>query len=254
MTPSVPPTSLQQRLLDFANAIRQPTQPANLTAIPAARLQLYRELFFNNICGFINNAFPVLHSLYEADAWRALQHRFFANYACTSPYFLTIAAQFVDFVQHTALTDADPPFLPELAHYEWAELYIGTCPAVKAPAVSAATLAAQPLALSNAAMLSAYQYPVQQISKAFQPHMPGSAHYFLIFRDDEDEVIFVQLNPASFLLLHHLQQQPGQHLDSLINAILPQFPQHSAQQLAAAATPLLAQWASQGAIVLANTP
>lgn len=246
--------ALKETQLVFANYIRDPQNNPAPAGINRERLQVYRELFFNNVRGFIDNAFPVLHSLYPADAWLALQQRFFANYACQSPYFLHIAEQFVSFLQSTPLSPKDPPFVAELAHYEWAELYIGTHPARLAESeltredLTAEALAAQPLALSELAMLTAYQYPVQHISQAFQPTQPGELQGFLIYRDKQDEVIFVSLNQASLLLLHQLNEHPGQTLLELAQAIAPSLAPLTASQLAVAALPLLQQLARNGAL------
>lgn len=244
---------LTQSQLAFANYIRDPLQYPAPEAISNERLQVYRELFFNNVCGFLDNAFPVLHSLYPPEAWLALQQRFFAGYACQSPYFLHIAEQFVSFLQDYRLTEQDPPFLAELAHYEWAELYIGTKKASQQPLVlTEPDLTKAALALSELAMLAAYQYPVQKLSKSYQPTTPGALQCFLIYRDAQDEVIFVNVNQATLLLLNCLQQQPGQCLAELVAQIAPTFPHLSSARLTAAALPLLQEWATKGAVVRAR--
>lgn len=245
-------SALVETQLAFANYIRDPAKYPAPDAIASERLEVYRELFFNNVRGFLDNAFPVLHSLYPADAWLTLQQHFFANYACQSPYFLHIAEQFVRFLQEYSLTDQDPPFLTELAHYEWAELYVGTKQALQSIAPLAPDqVANSPLALSELALLAAYQYPVQRISKSFQPDKPGELQCFLIYRDYQDEVIFVSLNQASLLLLNQLSEQPGQTFAELISQLAPSLAPLTLDQLAAAALPLLQQLASKGAIIAA---
>ncbi len=243
-------TALKNTQLTFANYIRDPGQFPAPAAIPAERLEVYRELFFNNVRGFLDNAFPVLQSLYCPEAWLALQQQFFAQYRCHSPYFLHIAEQFVSFLQDYALRPADPVFLAELAHYEWAELYIGT-KKCEQPALALAPdkLADCPLRLSELAMLAAYQYPVQNISKGFQPNVAGEYQYFLIFRDYADEVQFVSINQASLLLLNALSEQPGQTLAALTSALAEHLAPLTPAQLHAAALPILQQFAKQGAIV-----
>lgn len=243
-------STLTQTQLAFANYIRDPAKYPAPDAIASERLAVYRELFFNNVRGFLDNAFPVLCSLYKADAWLALQQHFFANTACQSPYFLHIAEQFVGFLQEYTLTEHDPAFLNELAHYEWAELYIGTKQATQ-PIIPLAPneVINKPLALSELALLTAYQFPVQRISKSFQPDKPGELHCFLIYRDTQDEVIFVSLNQASLLLLNQLNEQPGLIFDELIANLAASITTLTPAQLAAAALPLLQQLATKGAIV-----
>lgn len=238
----------------FANYIRDPANYPAPVGIASERLDIYRELFFNNVRGFIDNAFPVLRSLYQADAWLGLQQRFFAGYACQSPYFLHIAEQFVSFLQEYELTEQDPPFLAELAHYEWAELYVGTKQAhQETQKLAAADVATSPLVLSELAMLTAYRYPVQRISNAFQPEAPGELQCFLIYRDAQDEVIFVTLSHASLLLLNQLNDPPRQTLSELTQTLAPYLAPLSSTQLQEAALPLLQQLAEKGAIVTTLT-
>lgn len=245
-------SKLATTLHAFATAIKDPASKVPL-AIAPERLQVYQQLFFNNIKNFIDNAFPVLHSLYPADAWLVLQQQFFKLHSCTSPYFLDIAEQFVHFVQSYPLSKDDPVFLAELAHYEWVELYIGTkkVSAIPAP-LTQQGVSQQPLALSELALLAAYNYPVQHISQTYQPTTTSELQCFLIYRDLQDDVIFVNLNHASFVLLYQLQEQPGQTFQSLINHISPLLPQYTPEQLISAALPLLQSWAEQGAIVTAS--
>lgn len=244
-------SELATTLHAFATAIRDPASKISL-AIAPERLQVYQQLFFNNIKNFIDNAFPVLHSLYSADAWLVLQQQFFKLHACTSPYFVDIAEQFVHFVQSYPLTAEDPVFLAELAHYEWVELYIGTKKISAMPTfLTQQEVSTQPLALSELTLLAAYHYPVQHISQAYQPTTTGELQCFLIYRNPQDEVIFVNLNHASLVLLHQLQEHPAQTFPTLIHHISPLLPQYTAEQLTSAALPLLQNWAAQGAIVAA---
>ncbi|OCW96589.1 DUF2063 domain-containing protein [Alishewanella sp. HH-ZS] len=242
--------NLQQTQLAFARAIRHPQEPYAEQTVPTARLQIYQQLFFNNVSGFIDNAFPVLSTLYQPDAWLSLKQRFFADYRCHSPYFLHIAQQFVDFLQQYQPAAADPPFLAELAHYEWAELYVGTLAVTSAQqAVIPAQLMSARLRLTEASLLAVYQYPVQHLSPDYQVNEPGPGQAFLIYRDWQDEVIFVQLNQASLLLLHLLTEQPGQTLPQLTASLAPQLAPYSAAQLTEFALPLLTELAVKGALL-----
>ncbi|GGW53778.1 HvfC family RiPP maturation protein [Alishewanella tabrizica] len=246
-------SSLKATQLSFANYLRDPNAHPVPEGIASERLQVYRDLFFNNVCGFIDNAFPVLHSLYDKNAWLALQQQFFAEYPCQSPFFLHIAEQFVSFLQQYSLKSVDPVFVAELAHYEWAELYIGSKPNTEPQTIiDPEQLLITPLALSDVAMLAAYPYPVHYISPSYQPEAPGELHRFLIYRDKQDDVIFVTLNHATLLLLHQISEMPGQTLTDVIMAIAPHLPMLTPDQLQLAALPYITQWAAQGALVAAR--
>lgn len=242
---------LQQQ---FAAYIRNPDVASPPAGIEQRRLNVYSELFFNNVKGFLDTAFPVLKTLYSEPDWTALARQFFSNYACHSPYFLQIAEQFVDFLQHYQPTAADPSFLAELAHYEWAELYIATLtssqqlPALLEAELTGDALSHTRLQLSELAMLCAYQYPVQQICIDFQPTEPAQPVFFLLYRNAEHEVKFVQLNQATLLLLNTLAEQPGLTFNQLIQAISAQLPGLTMQQLQQGALPLVQELAGKGAI------
>ncbi|OEC36203.1 Putative DNA-binding domain-containing protein [Pseudomonas cuatrocienegasensis] len=77
----------------------------------------------NNIEGFISGAFPVLHRLIEASRWQRLVRSFIAEHQARTPYFLQISQEFLAWLQQGYVAEAgDPPFVLELAHYEWVEL------------------------------------------------------------------------------------------------------------------------------------
>jgi len=238
----------------FAAYIRSPDTNQPPTGIEARRLKVYRELFFNNVKGFLDTAFPVLKTLYSDSSWTALAQQFFSRYSCQSPYFLHIAEQFVLFLQEYSPRADDPVFLAELAHYEWAELYIATVvpdkplPPLEASQLRSDQLDNTALQLSELAMLCAYQYPVQQICVDFQPSEPQQPVFFLLYRNPEHDVKFVLLNQATLLLLNTLAEQPGLSFNGLIHTIAPQLPGLTLQQLQQGALPLVQDLAAKGAI------
>ena len=69
-----------------------------------------------------------------------------------------------------------------------------------------------------------YQYPVHRISPDFQPSEPGDQPtYLLVYRDADDEVGFLELNPVSarlFSLIQEQSEQTGLQLLELITAEL----------------------------------
>ena len=82
----------------FAAHLRDPERHPAPSGIEERRLTVYRQLFFNNINGFLEKGFPVLHSLYDEAGWRRLVRTFFDQHACASPYFLDIPEEFVTFL------------------------------------------------------------------------------------------------------------------------------------------------------------
>ncbi|MGB4073290.1 DNA-binding domain-containing protein [Pseudomonas sp.] len=185
-----------ERQQQFAARIRQPAEQPLLDGITAERMAVYEALFFNNIEGFISGAFPVLHRLIEASRWQRLVRSFIAEHQARTPYFLEISQEFLAWLQQGYVAEAgDPPFILELAHYEWVELALD---------VSEAELPA--LGWSPLAWPLAYQWPVQRIGVDYQPATPpAEPTCLLVWRDGQDKVRFLQLSPFAYQLAARLQ-------------------------------------------------
>ncbi len=240
----------QQVQQAFVAHIKNPELPMP-DGIAEDRMAVYRELFFNNVQGFVSSAFPVLKSLYPQARWQTLVRQFFIRFTCTSPYFLHIAEHFLHFLQQDYQPQAeDPPFLLDLAHYEWAELYLSTKQLQQQEqSLTPAQSTEAPLALSALAMLSAYPYPVHQISTEFQPQAAGEVQCYLLYRNRDDEVKFVLINPLTAALLHNLQQTPGSTLKQLVKALVPLVPQLDSDALLSGASTILQDFAAKGLLV-----
>lgn len=236
----------QQVQQDFVAYLRAPQQSVKPGDVAQERLDVYRELLFNNVSGFVSSAFPVLKSLYSEQAWQQRLQLFFAGYRCENPFFLSIAKSFLDFLQNQyQLQSDDAVFMLELAHYEWLELELATCKAE--PGTVVASVSQNRLQLSALASVQAYQYPVHQICQEFQPAEP-QVSFLLIHRNSEDEVKFIALNQLTTLLLQLLQQQPGITLSELVEQLSPYVPQLAPSQLLTGAEQILADFAGKGIV------
>jgi hypothetical protein len=236
----------QQVQHQFVSYLRAPDDSPKPVDVAQERLDVYRELLFNNVSGFVNSAFPVLKSLYTGQAWQQRLQLFFAGYLCENPFFLSIAKSFLDFLQSQyQLQSDDPVFMLELAHYEWLELELATCKAD--PGSAARELNYERLQLSDLASVQAYHYPVHQICQEFQPTEPQTS-FLLIHRNSDDEVKFIALNHLTTLLLQLLQQQPGLTLSELVSQLSPYVPQFELSQLLAGAQTILLDFAQKGVV------
>ncbi|WP_173586115.1 DNA-binding domain-containing protein, partial [Methylogaea oryzae] len=117
--------SLIQTQQRFSAYIRDPESNPAPDDVAPRRMAMYRELFYNNVESFLSGNFPVLRSLYGDGAWHALAQDFFARHRCRTPYFYAIPEEFLAFLRDERdRQHDDPPFLQELAHYEWAEMAV----------------------------------------------------------------------------------------------------------------------------------
>ena len=203
------PEMLKKQLYDFAAHIRDPENNPAPGQIEDRRMGIYRDLFFNNVQGFLGNTFPVLKSLYEEEPWLDLVRNFYSLHRCQSPYFLEISREFIDYLQtEHKMREVDPPFMFELAHYEWIELALSTSeeePELQNIDTEKSLLEGHPV-LSPLAWLLTYTWPVHQIKPEFLPEQPGQQPVCLIvFRDADDEVQFTEVNLVTAKLLQQLE-------------------------------------------------
>ncbi|MDH4127009.1 MAG: putative DNA-binding domain-containing protein [Gammaproteobacteria bacterium] len=195
----------QQRQFAFAAHIRDPQNVAVPDGIEDRRMAVYRELFFNNLRSLLSNMFPVLKKLLGAEAWSALIRQFLKKHRSTTPYFLQLPAEFLEFLQHEyEARDTDPPFLLELAHYEYIELALSISELSNdmCGVDPGGNLLADAPVKSELAWAFAYQFPVHRISPQFKPVEPGATPtYLAVYRNSTDKVGFLELNPMSAGLL-----------------------------------------------------
>lgn len=194
--------------------LRDPEHVLPPADIEQRRLDIYKDLVYNNIEGFISGGFPVLRSLYSDVDWHAMVRSFVAEHQCESPYFLEISQEFLRFLPMlVSAQDHHPGFLLELAHYEWVELAIdvGEESQVIECAVVDDFLTTVPM-VSSLAWSLAYQYPVHQIGPGFQPTAPlDQSTYLIVYRNRQEEVQFIESNSVTARLLEMLGENDGRN-------------------------------------------
>ena len=177
-------------------------------------MAVYRDLFFRNIQGFVERSFPVTAQLLGPDTLRELSYAFFSQHDCRTPYFHKIGQEFVDYLSREHVAEPDlPPFLAELAHYEWiaVKVRLNDEPPPHGPGRidPDGDLLEQPLILSPASELCVYAYPVHRINQDHQPQQkPESPTFLFAFRDLAGKSRFMELNPVTARLIALLKDQP----------------------------------------------
>lgn len=195
----------------FTAHIRDPRNNAAPEGVEDRRMGIYRDLLFNNVEGFIAGCFPVIRSIYNDDDWQRMARDFFANHQSKSPYFLEIAQEFLDYLQNErAPQPEDPAGLVELAHYEWVELALSVSDEsidMNGIDPNGDLLQGHPV-LSPVALPLAYQFPVHRMSPEFLPTESElqQATYLAVYRNRNDDIKFMELNPVTARLLNLLQQ------------------------------------------------
>ena len=208
----------------FTQYIRNPDSAPIPSDIEKRRADIYRDLFFNNLQGFLADNFPVLRKVSSDEDWNTLVRDFFSRHQSSSPYFSQIPTEFIHFLQHERAANEqsvdDPPFITELAHYEWAELLAATNDGAEQTRAHVDNIEQQLLTLSVNAYPLAYQYPVHNISPEFIPsEAPDTASYLVVYRNADDEVVFLETNPVTHALLEKLANNSQQHSHAILTKL-----------------------------------
>ena len=202
--------NVQRQLASF---IRDPQTNAPPAGIEERRLNIYKDLFYKNIEGFIAGGFPVLKSIIlddpnGEDHWQSLVRDFMVKHQCQSPYFLEISQEFLLYLQETRTpTEFDPPYMLELAHYEWVELALDVAEDdfQDVPADPNGDLLENKPVVSPVAWSLAYHYPVHKIGTAYKPtEPPDQPSYLVVYRNRHEKIRFMEANAVTARLIELL--------------------------------------------------
>ena len=234
----------QHYQLAFTAHIRDPSANKKPAKVNDARMAIYREIVFNNIFGAVSACFPVCKSILGARAWRKLVRAFFANHQATTPIFREIPQQFLLFLD----TKIDCPlYFQSLAHYEWVEL------ALASQQTEATKLSKNPDYLNEKPVLApahrllTYDYAVQTISKHNQPTFTKQTH-LLVFRNAENQVKFIELNPITDQLLSLIKKNDLTGKQALMR-LAEELGYQNKEAMITFGTEILADLANQQAII-----
>ncbi len=208
----------------FTAHLRDPKKNPAPPDIEDRRMEIYRDLVFSNVENFLSSNFPVIHTLFGERDWLVLTRDFLREHECHTPLFPEFGREFLRYVETRQQQGrGDPPFLLELAHYEWAELALSLDenriddvphdpngdPLNGVPVVS-------PLAC-----VLAYRFPVHLIGPDHRPdEPPAEPTVLLLVRGRDDEVRFHEINALTAMLIERLQQNDDRTGQQCIDDLL----------------------------------
>jgi len=200
----------KQAQYDFAAHIRDPDSTPGPKGIEDRRMAIYRDLFYNNVESFVSSAFPVLRTLYNDEDWHELIRNYFSRHQAHTPHFPEMAQEFIDYLQNEfEARECDPPFILELAHYEWMETaaMLSQDNIEEIDRDASGDLLDEAVVISPLVWVLYYEWPVHTISVDLQPEeKPEQPTWIVIYRDRQDEVGFMQINPVTARLIQLLNE------------------------------------------------
>ena len=255
----VPPqaTDFRELQYQFTQHIRDPDNVPAPADIEDRRMKIYRDLLYNNVEDFLASGFPVLRKIVSDQDWHAMVRDYFRSHQARTPLFPKMTQEFLQYLDtERQEQESDYPFMKELAHYEWLELAISIdsreIDDVKVD--SGGDLLKSCPVLSPLAWPFVYTSPVHRISPDFLPSKPGEQPtYLVVYRDREDEVGFLELNPISARLLELIQAESGQTGEEMLMQIASEI-QHPDAQVVVNGGATILQSMHEKDIVLGTRP
>ncbi len=205
------PNSFKSVQKIFTQHLRDPEKNIPPEGLEDCRLQIYRELIYNKFQNFLGNCFPVFRKIMDDESWHKLMRDYVSQHQARTPLFPKMPQEFLKYLNddNSRIPKAFP-FLEELAHYEWVEtsLSFDEREADFEHIDSSADLMSGIPVLNPVSMPLAYRWPVHKLSPDFIPDTPpADMTYIIVFRKENFEISFIELNPVSARLIEHINAQ-----------------------------------------------
>lgn len=228
----------------FTNHVRTSEQPPPGDVEPR-RMAIYRDLIFNNLSSLLRQGFPVLFRCLGEARWQLLIRQFLSVHRAQTPLFTALGQEFLRFLTEERPAEPDdPPFLVELAHYEWVEAALLFSQEEAGPELADPNgdlLTGVPV-ISPLAWPLSYRFPVHRITADFQPRAPdGEPTHLVVYRNRQDEVEFLKINAVTQRLLQLCQREDGLSGRDALQQIAAELQHPRPEQVIAFGRELLAE-------------
>ncbi|MCP5200772.1 MAG: putative DNA-binding domain-containing protein [Gammaproteobacteria bacterium] len=202
----------------FARHLRDPAVAPAPGQHEERRLAIYRHAVYANVAGLMQDNYPRLRAVMDDEAWAAMMRHYIVHHVAQASAFVDVPAEFLAYLEHGREADDDPPFLLELAHFDWLETLVGADTRdLDLSGIDPAgdLLAAIPVANPTLRMVT-YRFPVHAIGPDYRPDVPpAQSTHIAAFRDPDDLYGFLDVNEPTRRLLERIAggtSCPGQHI------------------------------------------
>ena len=252
-----------QRQYEFAAYLRDPDNNPAPSDVETRRMHIYRDLFFNNVRSMLAGNFPVLAEVLGEDRWALLVRDFYRDHQSRSPLFPELPREFLHYLAEERAqgkrSDSEPdlPFTYELAHYEWVESGLMLADDEPQPhdlRESGNLMDEQPV-VSKLAWLLRYEFAVNEIGPDAIPTEPcEQPRFYLVYRDSDYEIHFVQLNAVTARLLELLQTEEQLTGTEALTRIADEMQHPNPDKVIAGGSAILDQWKQLGVVLGTRLP
>jgi len=206
----------------FTRHLRDPAHVPPPPGLPARRLAVYRDAVYANLERFMRDNFPRVREVFDDDAWHALVRDYLVRHRSDTPLFAELLDEFLIYLERERDAAGDPPYLRELAHFDWLENAV----AIDATALDAIAcradgeLLADRLVVNPVHRLVRYAWPVHAIGPAFRPSAPPARPTWLLaFRDRAGNFGALDLNEVAVRLFERIAAPGAPAAGTILTAL-----------------------------------
>lgn len=184
----------------FTRHLRDPARVPPPAELAGPRLEVYSNAIFLNFERFMRDNFPRVREAMEEAAWQALVRDFIVRHRCRTPVFVELLDEFMAYLEQERDSPDDPPYLVELAHFDWLENVVAVDPVRldELAVVAEGDLLDTPLVMNPVHRLVRYRYPVHAMGADYRPEdAPARPTLLLAFRDRQDRFGVLDLNDVA---------------------------------------------------------
>jgi len=199
--------SFMRRQHEFTRHLRDPAREPAPAGLAGPRLDVYSNAIFLNIERFMRDNFPRVREVLSEEAWQSLVRDYIVRHRSRTPLFVELLDEFLAYLADERVADGDPPYLTELAHFDWLEnaLAVDETDLDAVPVLATGDLLRSRLVLNPVHRLVTYRYPVHAIGSGFKPDAaPARPTLLLAFRDRAGGFGVLDLNEVAARLFREL--------------------------------------------------
>lgn len=236
----------------FTRYLRDPDNIAPPADLAPERLAVYSHAVIRNAETFLGENFPRVKSLFGEDAWTSLVRDYFRRHPSTTPLFVELPGEFLRYLDELRDAPEDPPFLYELAHFEFLETEVSAderCIDETGLERSGDVIAGIPV-VNPTLRLVRYAFPVHRLDTADEPAAaPPQPTFIAAFRDRAHRFGFIDLNAASARALELLLQDEGLSGEAIMRAVAAELHHPNPDAVVAAGREILERLTVRDAIL-----
>ena len=211
----------------FAAYLRDPEHLPIPFDLAPARIAVYRHAVYANIERFMGDNFSRVKACLDDDRWHLMIRDYVRHHRAETPAFAHLPNEFLRYLEVTEHA-ARPPYLGELAHFEWLE----NCLSIDQRRVDlteldrTGDLLTGEIVVNPIHRVESYRYPVHLIEAGFQTNESLEPTHLVALRDLTHDFQFLELNALALQLFCAVRDTPKISAEQVLREISESLGRH----------------------------